>query len=231
MYGFDKGRFSFNVKGGRCEECSGGGAKKVEMSFLSDVYVPCEVCQGRRFNDATLRVSYRGHTIADVLQMTIAEAAELFSAHPKISRILQTLLDVGLDYLRLGQPSPTLSGGEAQRIKLSRELAKIATGDTLYILDEPSTGLHFEDIRKLLGVIDRLVDAGNTVIVIEHNMDIIKYADVLVDLGPEGGDAGGELVAWGSPEEVAQVERSHTGRFLRDELARSVRAEPPSEEE
>ncbi len=220
MYGFDKGRFSFNVKGGRCEECSGDGSKKIEMSFLADVYVPCEVCHGRRFNDATLRVTYRDHTISDVLDLTIAEAAELFSAHPKISRILQTLLDVGLDYLKLGQPSPTLSGGEAQRIKLSRELAKIATGDTLYILDEPSTGLHFEDIRKLLGVIDTLADAGNTVVVIEHNMDIIKYADTLIDLGPEGGDEGGHLVATGTPEEVAEVEGSYTGRFLKEELAR-----------
>jgi excinuclease ABC subunit A len=220
MYGFDKGRFSFNVAGGRCEECKGDGAKKIEMSFLADVYVPCEVCLGKRFNDTTLRVTYKGHSVSDVLDMTIAEAYELFEAHPKISRILQTLLDVGLDYLHLGQPSPTLSGGEAQRIKLSRELAKIATGDTLYILDEPSTGLHFEDIHKLLKVVDRLVDAGNTVVMIEHNLDIIKYADYLIDLGPEGGDKGGELIAVGTPEEVAKVKGSYTGKFLAKELAR-----------
>lgn len=220
MYGFKKGRFSFNVAGGRCEECKGDGSIKVEMSFLSDVYVPCEVCMGKRFNAPTLRVTYRGHTIADVLDLSIAEAAELFSAHPKISRVMDTLLDVGLDYIKLGQPSPTLSGGEAQRIKLSRELAKIATGDTLYILDEPSTGLHFEDIRKLLDVINRLVDAGNTVVVIEHNMDIIKCADAVIDLGPEGGEHGGQLVAWGTPEQVAQVTESETGRFLAKELSR-----------
>ena len=220
MYGFGKGRFSFNVAGGRCEECKGDGAKKIEMTFLADVYVPCEVCLGKRFNDTTLRVTYKGHSISDVLDMTIAEAYELFEAHPKISRILQTLLDVGLDYLHLGQPSPTLSGGEAQRIKLSRELAKIATGDTLYILDEPSTGLHFEDIHKLLKVVDRLVDAGNTVVMIEHNLDIIKYSDYLIDLGPEGGDKGGELIAVGTPEEVAKVEKSYTGRFLAKELER-----------
>ena len=165
-------------------------------------------------------MTYKGHSVSDVLDMTIAEAHSLFEAHPKISRVLQTLLDVGLDYLHLGQPSPTLSGGEAQRIKLSRELAKIATGDTLYILDEPSTGLHFEDIHKLLKVVDRLVDAGNTVVMIEHNLDIIKYADYLIDLGPEGGDKGGELIAVGTPEEVAKVERSYTGKFLAKELAR-----------
>jgi excinuclease ABC subunit A len=218
MYGFDRGRFSFNVKGGRCEECKGAGSQKIEMTFLADVYVPCEVCLGKRFNAATLRVRYHGHTIADVLDMTIAEAAELFSAHPKIMRRLDTLLDVGLDYIKLGQPSPTLSGGEAQRVKLSRELAKIATGDTLYILDEPSTGLHFQDIERLLAVIDQLVDAGNTVLMIEHNLDIIQYADYLIDLGPEGGAEGGELVACGTPEEVAEVEASATGRYLREIL-------------
>ncbi len=218
MYGFDKGRFSFNTAEGRCEECKGQGVQTVEMSFLADVYVPCDACLGRRFDPTTLRVKYRGHSINDVLNMTIAEAAELFDKHPKISRILQTLLDVGLDYIQLGQPSPTLSGGEAQRVKLSRELAKIATGDTLYILDEPSTGLHFHDIQKLLGVVDQLVDAGNTVVMIEHNTDIIKCADYLIDIGPEGGHEGGHLVAAGTPEEVAQVEESYTGKFLREAL-------------
>ncbi|QDG50124.1 excinuclease ABC subunit UvrA [Persicimonas caeni] len=218
MYGFDKGRFSFNVKEGRCDECKGQGVQTVEMSFLADVYVPCDACLGRRFDPTTLRVKYRGHSINDVLDMTIAEAAEVFDKHPKISRIMQTLLDVGLDYIQLGQPSPTLSGGEAQRVKLSRELAKIATGDTLYILDEPSTGLHFHDISKLLGVVDQLVDAGNTVVMIEHNIDIIKCADYLIDIGPEGGHEGGHLVAAGTPEEVAEVDESYTGKFLREAL-------------
>jgi len=218
MYGFDKGRFSFNVKEGRCAECNGQGVQVVEMSFLSDVYVPCPACHGGRFDPTTLRIKYRGHSINDVLNMTIAEAAELFDKHPKISRILQTLLDVGLDYIQLGQPSPTLSGGEAQRVKLSRELAKIATGETLYILDEPSTGLHFHDISRLLSVVDKLVDAGNTVVIIEHNTDIIKCADYLIDIGPEGGVGGGQLIAQGTPEEVAKVEGSYTGRFLREVL-------------
>ncbi len=218
MYGFDRGRFSFNVVGGRCEECQGGGMKKIEMSFLADVYVPCEICLGRRFNHTTLMVRYRGKNIADVLDLTIADAASFFTAHPKIRRIMETLVDVGLDYLTLGQPSTTLSGGEAQRIKLSRELAKIATGDTLYILDEPSTGLHFEDIQKLLGVVDKLVDAGNTVVMIEHNLDIIRYADWVVDMGPEGGDGGGYVLAVGTPEDVALVPESYTGRFLAEEL-------------
>ena len=218
IYGFNKGRFSFNVAGGRCEECLGAGLKKIEMNFLADVYVPCDVCLGKRFNAPTLRVTYRGRTIADVLDLSVGEAAELFKAHPKISRILQTLLDVGLDYVKLGQSSTTLSGGEAQRIKLSRELAKIATGDTLYILDEPSTGLHFDDIAKLLKVVDRLVDAGNTVVMIEHNLELIKYADYLLDIGPEGGEEGGHLIASGTPEEVAQIEASYTGRYLREVL-------------
>ncbi len=218
MYGFDRGRFSFNVAGGRCEECKGGGQKKIEMNFLADVYVPCEVCLGQRFNHTTLMVKYKGKSISDVLDMTIAEAHEFFHAHPKIRRILGTLVDVGLDYLQLGQSSTTLSGGEAQRIKLSRELAKIATGDTLYILDEPSTGLHFDDVRRLLGVIDQLVDAGNTVVMIEHNLDIIKAADWIIDMGPEGGDGGGWLIAEGTPEDVAKVEASHTGRFLAEIL-------------
>lgn len=221
MYGFTKSRFSFNVKGGRCEACQGAGLQKVEMSFLADVYVPCNTCLGKRFNASTLRVRYKGHSISDVLEMTIAEAHELFEVHPKLRRYLGTLLDVGLEYMKLGQPSPTLSGGEAQRVKLSRELAKIATGDTLYILDEPSTGLHFEDIRKLLKVMDQLVDAGNTVVMIEHNIDIIACADYVIDIGPEGGTAGGHLIAAGTPEEVAMVEKSHTGRFLREHLGLS----------
>jgi excinuclease ABC subunit A len=214
MYGYDKGRFSFNVAGGRCEACRGGGQKKIEMHFLADVYVPCEVCQGRRFNDATLKVRYKGHTINEVLNLSVEDALELFTAVPRIHRVLATLMDVGLGYIHLGQPSPTLSGGEAQRVKLSRELAKVATGRTLYVLDEPSTGLHFEDIRKLLAVIDRLVDAGNTVVMIEHNLDIIKTADRVLDLGPEGGRNGGAIVASGTPEQVAKVEASWTGRAL-----------------
>jgi excinuclease ABC subunit A len=188
--------------------------RKIEMHFLADVYVKCEECDGRRFNDATLRVDYKGKSIADVLDLTVAEAAELFSAHPKIAGPLGLLTDVGLDYLHLGQPSPTLSGGEAQRIKLARELSKRATGHTLYLLDEPTTGLHFDDVRKLLGVLSRLVEAGNTIIVIEHNLDVIKSADWIVDLGPEGGPDGGRIVAQGTPERVARVEASHTGRYL-----------------
>lgn len=218
MYGYDKGRFSFNVAGGRCEACKGGGTKKIEMHFLADVYVPCEVCQGRRFNDATLKVKYKGLSINEVLNLAVDDALELFRAVPRIHRILGTLADVGLGYIHLGQPSPTLSGGEAQRIKLSRELAKVATGRTLYVLDEPSTGLHFEDIRKLLSVIDRLVDAGNTVVMIEHNLDIIKTADRIIDLGPEGGRNGGNIVAEGAPEEVAKIDASWTGRALRSVL-------------
>jgi len=218
MYGYKKGRFSFNVAGGRCEECQGAGRTRIEMGFLSDVYVRCETCRGKRFNDATLRVRYRGQNISDVLSMPISDAAELFDAHPKIRRRLDTLVDVGLGYIQLGQPSTTLSGGEAQRVKLSRELAKIATGDTMYILDEPSTGLHFDDIAKLLKVVDRLVEAGNTVVMVEHNLDIIKVADHVIDLGPEGGAGGGAVVAFGTPEQVATVAASHTGRFLAAEL-------------
>jgi excinuclease ABC subunit A len=214
-YGFDQGRFSFNVKGGRCESCEGAGVVKVEMHFLADVYVQCEVCRGRRFNEATLRVRYRDKTISDLLDTTIDEACELFANHRKIINILETLQHVGLGYLQLGQASTTLSGGEAQRIKLSRELAKRATGRTLYILDEPSTGLHFEDVRKLLGVVQTLASGGNTIVMIEHNLDIIKTADWVIDLGPEGGTGGGRIVAAGTPEAVAQVEESHTGRFLR----------------
>jgi excinuclease ABC subunit A len=212
--GYKPGRFSFNVKGGRCEACRGDGIIKIEMHFLPDVYVPCEVCKGRRYSRETLEVRYKGKNIAEVLDMTIAEALEFFSAIPPIQRKLATLHDVGLDYMRLGQPATTLSGGEAQRVKLAAELAKRSTGRTMYILDEPTTGLHFQDIEKLLDVLGRLVDTGNTVVVIEHNMDVIKTADWIIDLGPEGGDRGGEIVAIGTPEDVARVPASHTGRYL-----------------
>jgi excinuclease ABC subunit A len=218
-FGYQPGRFSFNVKGGRCEACQGDGMKLVEMHFLADVLVPCEVCGGKRFNDATLRVTFKGKNIAEVLDLSVSEARELFQHHREIARILRTLEDVGLGYIKLGQPSPTLSGGEAQRIKLSRELARVGTGKTLYILDEPTTGLHFEDVKRLLHVLDRLVDAGNTVVVIEHNLDVIKCADWVVDLGPEGGDEGGRIVAEGTPEEVARVRESYTGQHLAKVLA------------
>jgi excinuclease ABC subunit A len=217
-FGYTPGRFSFNVKGGRCEACEGDGVKLVEMHFLADVYVPCEVCSGKRFNDATLRVRYKGKNIAEVLDMSVREAMQHFAHHRDIMRILQTLDDVGLGYIRLGQSSPTLSGGEAQRIKLSRELCKVATGRTLYILDEPTTGLHFDDIKKLLSVLNRLVDAGNSVVVIEHNLDVVKSADWVIDLGPEGGAGGGRLLAVGTPEHVAEVDESHTGRYLKHVL-------------
>jgi excinuclease ABC subunit A len=213
--GYRPGRFSFNVKGGRCEACAGDGTIKIEMQFLPDVYVPCEVCHGARYNHDTLQVHYKGKTIADVLDMPIEEAAEFFAAIPAIRRHLQTLVDVGLGYVRLGQPAPTLSGGEAQRVKLASELQRRSTGRTIYLLDEPTTGLHFDDIRKLLGVLGRLVDGGNTVIVIEHNLDVIKTSDWVIDLGPEGGSRGGNVIATGTPEEVAQVDGSHTGQFLR----------------
>jgi excinuclease ABC subunit A len=212
--GYKPGRFSFNVKGGRCEVCRGDGQIKIEMHFLPDVYVPCEQCHGRRYNRETLEVRFKGRSIADVLEMSVEEAVEFFAHIPKIQRRLQTLHDVGLDYIRLGQPATTLSGGEAQRVKLATELSKVATGDTLYILDEPTTGLHFADVERLLHVLDRLVDAGNTVVVIEHNLDVIKSADRIIDLGPEGGEAGGEVVATGTPEEVAAGTASYTGRFL-----------------
>jgi excinuclease ABC subunit A len=216
--GYKPGRFSFNVRGGRCETCKGDGTIKIEMHFLPDVYVPCETCKGKRYNRETLEVRFKGRTIADVLEMSVEEALAFFAKIPKIRRRLQTLHDVGLDYIKLGQPATTLSGGEAQRVKLAKELSKVATGRTLYILDEPTTGLHFADIEKLLEVLQRLVDAGNTVLVIEHNLDVIKQADWLVDLGPEGGEAGGEVIAVGTPEQVARVDRSYTGRFLRDLL-------------
>jgi excinuclease ABC subunit A len=213
--GYQPGRFSFNVKGGRCEACAGDGTIKIEMQFLPDVYVPCEVCHGARYNTDTLQVHYKGKTIADVLNMPIEEAAEFFEAIPAIHRHLQTLVDVGLGYVRLGQPAPTLSGGEAQRVKLASELQRRSTGRTIYVLDEPTTGLHFDDIRKLLGVLGRLVDGGNTVIVIEHNLDVIKTADWVIDLGPEGGSRGGDVIATGTPEDVARVDDSYTGQFLK----------------
>ncbi len=224
-FGYLPGRFSFNVKGGRCEACQGDGMKLVEMHFLADVLVPCEVCGGKRFNEATLRVQFKGKNVAEVLDLSVTEAKSLFQHHREIARILTTLEDVGLGYIKLGQPSPTLSGGEAQRIKLSRELARVGTGKTLYILDEPTTGLHFEDVKKLLGVLDRLVDAGNTVVVIEHNLDVIKCADWVVDLGPEGGEDGGRVIAEGTPEEVARMKESYTGQYLAKLLA-AQRARP-----
>jgi excinuclease ABC subunit A len=226
--GYKPGRFSFNVKGGRCEVCRGDGQIKIEMHFLPDVYVPCEQCHGRRYNRETLEVRFKGKSIADVLEMSVADAVGFFANIPKIARRLQTLHDVGLDYVRLGQPATTLSGGEAQRVKLATELSKVATGDTLYILDEPTTGLHFADVQRLLDVLGRLVDAGNTVVVIEHNLDVIKTADWLIDLGPEGGEAGGEVVATGTPEQVAAVPASYTGRFLAELVTPAARRKPRS---
>jgi len=216
--GYKPGRFSFNVKGGRCEACRGDGIVKIEMHFLPDVYVACEVCKGQRYNRETMEIKYRGASIADVLDMTVDQALEFFANIPSIRRKLETLSAVGLGYIRLGQQATTLSGGEAQRVKLSTELSKKATGKTLYILDEPTTGLHFEDITMLLGVLNRLVDMGNTVIVIEHNLEVIKTADYIIDLGPEGGDEGGHIVTAGTPEDVAREPASHTGQFLRHEL-------------
>jgi excinuclease ABC subunit A len=213
--GYEPGRFSFNVKGGRCEACKGDGVLRIEMHFLPDVYVTCEVCNGRRYARETLEVLFRGKSIADVLDLTVGEAVEFLGSFPPIKTKLLALHDVGLDYIRLGQAATTLSGGEAQRVKLARELARRATGKTLYILDEPTTGLHFEDVRRLIGVLERLVDQGNTVVVIEHNLDVIKSADRVVDLGPEGGTKGGRIVACGTPEEVADTAGSHTGEYLR----------------
>jgi excinuclease ABC subunit A len=218
--GYQPGRFSFNVKGGRCEACKGDGIIKIEMQFLPDVYVPCEVCKSKRYNRETLEVKYKGKSIADVLDMTVSQATEFFKHIPKIHRRLETIRDVGLGYIRMGQPATTLSGGEAQRVKLATELSKRATGKTLYILDEPTTGLHFHDIKKLLEVLGRLVDAGNTILVIEHNMDVIKTADYIIDLGPEGGDKGGTVVATGTPEQVADVPESYTGQYLRKMLGK-----------
>ena len=212
--GYLQGRFSFNVKGGRCENCAGDGTITIEMNFLPDVYVPCEVCHGARYNRETLEVHYKGKTIAQVLDMPIEEAFDFFESVPAIARFLKTLNDVGLGYVRLGQSAPTLSGGEAQRVKLATELQRRSTGRTIYVLDEPTTGLHFEDTRKLLVVLNRLVDTGNTVIVIEHNLDVIKCADWVIDLGPEGGAGGGEVIAEGTPEAVAKMKQSYTGQFL-----------------
>ena len=218
MRGYDKGRFSFNVAGGRCEACQGDGIIKVEMNFLSDVYVPCEVCKGHRYNRETLEVKYKGKSIADVLDMTAEEALEFFQNIPRIKRKMQTLCDVGLGYIKIGQTSTTLSGGEAQRIKLATELSKVSTGKTLYILDEPTTGLHIDDVNKLTEILQRLTDNGNTVLVIEHNLDLIKTCDYIIDLGPEGGDAGGEIVAVGSPEKICKNIDSYTGQFLKNYL-------------
>jgi excinuclease ABC subunit A len=224
--GYKNGRFSFNVKGGRCEACKGDGVLKIEMVFLPDVYVPCEVCKGKRYNRETLEVKYKGKNISEVLGLTIDEACDYFRQIPKIYRKLETLQEVGLGYVRMGQPATTLSGGEAQRIKLAAELSKRSTGNTIYILDEPTTGLHFEDVRKLLAVLHRLVDQGNTVLVIEHNLDVIKTADYLIDMGPEGGHGGGQVVAAGTPEDVAKVPGSHTGKFLHEIFERQVRRAP-----
>ena len=214
MRGYKPGRFSFNVKGGRCEACQGDGVLRIEMHFLPDLFVRCEVCSARRYNRETLEITYRGRSIADVLEMTVEEALDFMENVPPVRRPLQTLHDVGLDYLQLGQAATTLSGGEAQRIKLARELSRKSTGSTLYLLDEPTTGLHFADVEKLLDVLNRLVDLGNTVVVIEHHPDVIKTADFVIDLGPEGGEKGGEIIAQGTPEEVAQNPLSHTGRAL-----------------
>jgi excinuclease ABC subunit A len=217
--GYDAGRFSFNVKGGRCEACQGDGLIKVEMHFLADVYVPCDVCRGQRYNRETLEIMFRGKNIYEVLEMTVADGLRFFQAIPAVASKLQTLVDVGLSYLRLGQSATTLSGGEAQRVKLARELAKRATGRTLYILDEPTTGLHFHDVAQLLEVLHRLRDEGNTVVVIEHNLDVIKTADWVIDLGPDGGDAGGTVVAQGTPETIARNKESYTGQYLKPLLA------------
>jgi excinuclease ABC subunit A len=216
--GYKAGRFSFNVKGGRCESCQGQGTKLIEMHFLPDVYVQCEVCHGKRYNTETLEIHYRGKSIADVLDMTIEEALTFFESFPKIKQMLQALNDVGLGYVKLGQPSTQLSGGEAQRVKLAGELGKTATGHTLYVLDEPTTGLHFADIANLLNVLNRLADMGNTVLVIEHNLDVIKCADWIIDMGPEGGDGGGTVVATGTPEQICEVEASYTAEYLRPKL-------------
>lgn len=218
MRGYKSGRFSFNVKGGRCEACSGDGIKKIEMHFLADIFVPCEVCKGKRYNRETLEVKYKGKNIYEVLEMTVDEGVEFFGNIPKIKRKLETLQEVGLGYIKLGQSSTTLSGGEAQRVKLATELSKRSTGKTIYILDEPTTGLHTADVHKLTEVLDKLVEGGNTVVVIEHNLDVIKTADYIIDMGPEGGDNGGTVIASGTPEQVAKVEKSYTGKYLKKML-------------
>ena len=224
--GYAPGRFSFNVKGGRCEACQGGGLIKIEMHFLPDVYVTCDVCKGKRYNRETLEVHFKGKSIADVLDMTVDEGAAFFKAVPSIRDKLELLKQVGLGYIHLGQQATTLSGGEAQRVKLAKELSKRATGRTFYILDEPTTGLHFEDVRKLLEVLQRLVDQGNTVVVIEHNLEVIKTADWLIDLGPEGGAGGGRIIATGTPEDVARMKESYTGQFLRARLEDTTSGTP-----
>src|SRR5574344_566197 len=216
LRGYKQGQFSFNVKGGRCEACKGDGVKKIEMSFLSDVYAKCDVCNGKRYNRETLEVKYKGKTIYDVLEMSVKEALEFFDSIPQIKNKLQTLNDVGLDYIKLGQSATTLSGGEAQRIKLASELNKHATGKTLYLLDEPSVGLHWADLDKLIKILQKLADNGNTILIIEHNLDLIKVADYIIDLGPEGGNAGGEVIAQGTPREISKVEKSYTGFYLKN---------------
>ena len=223
--GYKAGRFSFNVKGGRCEECQGQGLQKIEMNFLPDLYVTCPTCEGKRFNRQTLEIRYRDRSIADVLDMPVDEAVEFFENFPAIARLIGGLREVGLGYMTLGQSSTTLSGGEAQRIKLAAELSRVNTGKTLYILDEPTTGLHADDVRKLLVVLNRLVDLGNTVLVVEHNLDVMKTADWIIDLGPEGGDAGGRLLATGTPEDIAALHDNHTGRFLRTVLSANGRVQ------
>ena len=223
MRGYTNGRFSFNVKGGRCEACHGDGILKIEMHFLPDIYVPCEVCGGKRYNRETLEVRYKGKTIADVLDMTVEEALHFFAPLPKLAKKLQTLYDVGLGYIRLGQPSTTLSGGEAQRVKLATELARKDTGRTIYVLDEPTTGLHTDDVKRLLSILQRLCDGGSTVVVIEHNLDVIKAADYIIDLGPEGGDMGGTIVCCGTPEQVAENGKSYTGKYLKPVLDKGIR--------
>ena len=215
IYGYEKNRFSFNVKGGRCEACRGDGVKKIEMHFLPDVYVDCEVCHGTRYNRETLKIKYKGKNIADVLDMRVSEALEFFENVPKIKKKLKVLEDVGLGYIKLGQSAPTLSGGEAERVKLAKELQKKATGKTLFVLDEPTTGLHTDDIKHLLAILQKIVDNGDTVLVIEHNLDVIKVADYIIDLGPEGGDNGGEIVALGTPEDISKNKNSYTGQFLK----------------
>ena len=218
MRGYQKGRFSFNVPGGRCEACNGDGIIKIEMNFLSDVYVPCEVCKGKRYNHETLEVKYKGKSIADVLDMTVEEAVTFFENVPRIKNKIQTLKEVGLGYIKLGQSSTTLSGGEAQRVKIATELSKTQTGKTLYILDEPTTGLHIDDVHRLVDILQKLVDKGNTVLTIEHNLDLIKTADYIVDLGPEGGEKGGQIIATGKPEKICKEPLSYTGQFLKDYL-------------
>ena len=218
LRGYQKGRFSFNVSGGRCENCQGDGIIRIGMHFLPDIYVPCEVCKGKRYNKETLEVKYKGKTISDVLEMTVEEALEFFSNFPKVKQKIQTLYDVGLGYIKLGQSSTTLSGGEAQRVKLATELSKKSTGKTLYILDEPTTGLHIADVHKLIDILQRLVDCGNSVVIIEHNLDLIKTADHIIDLGPEGGENGGKVIAIGTPEQIAKNESSYTGQFLKKYL-------------